>query len=103
MHGVRARRLLTDNGSCYRSHEFKRRREELGLGHGFTRPYRPRTNGKAERFIQTLLREWAYARAFITSRGRRQALKPWLRYYNGVRPHGSLGYLPPLTRVEGSG
>ncbi|MEM7306231.1 MAG: integrase core domain-containing protein, partial [Planctomycetota bacterium] len=68
-----------------------------------TRPYRPRTNGKAERLIQTLLREWAYAKPYLSSRGRRLALKSYLRYYNRVRPHGSLGYSPPMNRIERSG
>jgi len=101
--GVRTRRLLTDNGSCYRSKVFRRERERLGAGHGFTRPYRPRTNGKAARFIQTMLREWAYAKPFKSSRGRTLALRPWLRYYNNVRPHGSLDCLAPMTRIQGSG
>lgn len=101
--GVRSVRVLTDNGSCYRSSAFREQREELGLRHGFTRPYRPRTNGKAERFIQTMLREWAYSRPFKTSRGRRLALRPWLRYYNNVRPHGSLDCRAPISRIAGSG
>lgn len=101
--GVRVRKVLTDNGSCYLSRDFKARLEQLGAGHGRTRPYRPRTNGKAERFIQTMLREWAYARPYRSSARRRLALVPWLRYYNQVRPHGSLDYLPPMTRVIGSG
>lgn len=101
--GVRVRRLLTDNGSCYRSHSFKEARQGLGVRHGFTRPYRPRTNGKAERFIQTMLREWAYAKPYRSSRGRRLALQPWARYYNNVRPHGSLDCRPPMDRIRGSG
>ena len=101
--GVRVHRLLTDNGACYRSTTFKALRESLGLRHGFTRPYRPRTNGKAERFIQTMLREWAYGRPFKTSSGRKLALRPWLRYYNTIRPHGSLGCRAPFTRIQGSG
>ena len=98
--GVRAERLLTDNGSCYRSKVFRERREMLGLRHGFTRPYRPRTNGKAERFIQTLLREWAYAKPYRASAWRTRALTGWLKYYNRVRPHGSLGFRAPLTRIH---
>jgi len=101
--GVRTERILTDNGSCYVSRDFRARCSVLGIRHKRTRPYRPRTNGKAERFIQTLLREWAYARPFRSSRGRRLALGPWLRYYNQVRPHGSLDCQPPMTRIEGSG
>lgn len=101
--GVRTERVLTDNGSCYVSREFKDRCESLGIRHKRTRPYRPQTNGKAERFIQTLLREWAYARPFRSSRGRKLALQSFLRYYNRIRPHGSLDCLPPMTRIEGSG
>ena len=73
------------------------------MRHRRTRPYRPRTNGKAERFIQTLLREWAYARPYRRSAGRKLALRPWLRYYNHVRPHGSLNCRAPMTRIHGSG
>jgi transposase InsO family protein len=98
--GVPIRAVLTDNGSCYISHDFAAACAELGLKHRFTRPYRPRTNGKAERFIQTLLREWAYARAYRTSNQRAKALYPWLRYYNAERPHTALGYQPPLSRIR---
>jgi transposase InsO family protein len=101
--GVRTERVLSDNGSCYLSLDFKSCCKELGIKHKRTRPYRPRTNGKAERFIQTLLREWAYAKPYKTSAGRRLALQPWLRYYNRLRPHGSLGYEAPMTRIELSG
>lgn len=101
--GVRVERVLTDNGSCYVSKDFRAKCEQLGVRHKRTRPYRPRTNGKAERLVQTLLREWAYARPYGSSRGRRLALGPWLRYYNHVRPHGSLDCLPPMTRIHGSG
>jgi len=100
--GVRVQRVLTDNGSCYRSKDFQKRCKSLGIRHSRTRPYRPRTNGKAERFIQTILREWAYAKAYTSSRSRELALPRWLKYYNHVRPHGSLGCLPPMTRIEGS-
>ena len=100
--GVRVQRVLTDNGSCYISKEFRAGCDQLGVSHSRTRPYRPRTNGKAERVIQTLLREWAYAKAYTSSALRTQALKPWLRYYNHVRPHGSLAYLSPMTRISGS-
>lgn len=96
--GIRIRRVLTDNGSCYVSREFADACVELGLKHRFTRPYRPCTNGKAERFIQSLLREWAYARPYRTSNQRTQALRPWLRYYNTERPHTALGYKPPISR-----
>ena len=97
--GIRTHRVLTDNGSCYRSGVFNALCEHMGIRHRYTRPYRPQTNGKAERFIQTLLREWAYARAFRTSTGRRRSLPSWLRHYNHVRPHGSLGMDPPMTRI----
>lgn len=101
--GVRTERVLTDNGSCYRSQDFLSCCNELGIKHKRTRPYRPRTNGKAERFIQTALREWAYARPYHTSAGRRRALPYWIRHYNSVRPHGSLDYEAPMTRIKPSG
>ena len=101
--GVRTERVLTDNGSCYRSRDFRSACEELGISPRRTRPYRPRTNGKAERFIQTMLREWAYARPYRTSTWRRRALAGWLRHYNRVRPHGSLCYQAPWTRITGAG
>jgi transposase InsO family protein len=100
--GIRIRAVLTDNGSCYVSEAFAAACAELGIKHRFTRPYRPRTNGKAERFIQTLLREWAYARPYRTSNQRTKALDPWLRYYNTERPHTALGYQPPISRVRSS-
>lgn len=100
--GVRVECVLSDNGSCYKK-VFDASCEQLGIRHLTTRPYRPQTNGKAERFIQTLLRDWAYARPFLTSGWRRRALRPWLRYYNQVRPHGSLDALPPMTRILRSG
>jgi transposase InsO family protein len=98
--GVRAERVLTDNGSAYLSRAWRAACARLSLAHKRTRPYRPRTNGKAERFIQTLLREWAYRRAYATSARRRRALAPWLRYYNGKRPHTALNYRAPITRLE---
>jgi len=98
-HGIRIRSLLTDNGSCYRSRQFRHACAELGIRHRFTRPYTPRTNGKAERFIQTALREWAYSRHWTNSEERDQSLLPWLHHYNFTRPHGSLGYAPPITRT----
>ena len=101
--GIRTHRVLTDNGSCYVSKDFRARCVQLGVRHKRTRPYRPRTNGKAERLVQTLMREWAYAKPYLSSRGRKLALRPWLRYYNQVRPHGSLECLPPMTRISGSG
>ena len=102
-HGISIRRLLTDNGSCYRSHRFRAACEELGIRHRFTRPYTPRTNGKAERFIQTALREWAYVRHYTNSEERDQQLSPWLHYYYFARPHGSLGYAPPISRAAPKG
>ena len=102
-HGIRIRALLTDNGSCYRSHQFRQCCEQLGLKHRFTRPYTPRTNGKAERFIQTALREWAYVRHWSNSEERDQHLLPWLQHYNYTRPHGSLGYAPPISRAPSVG
>jgi transposase InsO family protein len=97
--GVRIQRVMSDNGSPYRSQAFATTCTHHGIRHLRTRPYRPRTNGKAERFIQTLLREWAYAAAYPTSHQRALALTPWLDYYNHRRPHGALGHQPPATRL----
>lgn len=98
--GVAIQKLLTDNGSAYRSKEFKAMREAHGLKHSRTRPYRPRTNGKAERLIQTALREWAYGPTWQSSDQRNQTLKAWLHYYNHHRPHSALGGQPPVTRLN---
>lgn len=98
--GVRVERVMSDNGSAYLARAFATTCHQLALRHLRTRPYTPRTNGKAERFIQTLLREWAYVRAYPTSARRRRALGPWLRYYNHRRPHTALGYRPPITRLQ---
>jgi transposase InsO family protein len=98
-HGISIRRLLTDNGSCYRSRQFRTACLQLGIQHRFTRPYTPRTNGKAERFIQTALREWAYVRHYLNSEERDRQLSPWLEHYTFHRPHGSLGYAPPISRA----
>ncbi len=100
--GVRAERVLTDNGGGYVSHVFREACGELGVRHRRTRPYRPETNGKAERFIQTMLREWAYQRPYRTSNQRARQLPPWLRYYNRQRPHGALAGLPPICRIRRS-
>jgi transposase InsO family protein len=98
--GIRAERVMSDNGSGYVSHAFAATCHELGLRHLRTRPYTPRTNGKAERFIQTLLREWAYARPYRTSNQRAKRLDPWLRYYNRHRPHSALRGLSPHSRIR---
>jgi transposase InsO family protein len=100
--GVKIERLLTDNGSAYRSKLFKKTCEALGIKHTFTRPYRPQTNGKAERFIQTCLREWAYVRSYDSSQARTALLPNFLNYYNARRPHSALGYKPPASRLAGN-
>lgn len=97
--GITVTRVMTDNGSCYRSKAFQQACRALGLSHIRTRPYSPRTNGKAERFIQTALREWAYAQAYPNSDRRAQELPVWLHRYNWHRPHGSLNSSPPITRL----
>jgi transposase InsO family protein len=99
-HGVRVEGLMTDNGSCYRSHEFAAVCRRLALRHLRTQAYRPQTNGKAERFIQTLLREWAYRRAYHSSAQRTDRLPRFLDYYNHRRPHGSLEKKPPASRLS---
>ncbi|KAA1193996.1 IS481 family transposase [Pseudohalioglobus sediminis] len=96
--GIRFQRVLTDNGAPYRSGAFKRLCRRLGLKHSRTKPYSPRTNGKAERFIQTALKEWAYARSYRSSEQRARHLLPWLHQYNWHRPHASLDYKPPISR-----
>ena len=98
--GVTIRRLLTDNGSAYRSKLFAQTCQTMGIKHSFTRPYTPRTNGKAERFIQTILREWAYVRSYRNSAHRTQALQPWLSHYNLRRTHSALGHRPPISRIS---
>ena len=97
--GLRVQQLLTDNGSPYVSRDFAAMCREHRLRHLRTQPYTPQTNGKAERLVQTLLREWAYVRAYPNSRGRTAALQPWLRHYNHRRPHGGIGYQPPISRI----
>ena len=90
---------MTDNGSCYRSKTFRAACKRLGLRQIFTKPYTPKTNGKAERFIQTALREWAYARAYQNSDQRSLELLNWLHRYNWHRPHGSLKANTPISRL----
>jgi transposase InsO family protein len=97
--GIKIESVMTDNGSAYRSHVWRLALSAAGLRHLRTRPYTPRTNGKVERFIQTLLREWAYVRPYPRSWVRTRALRPYLRYYNLERPHTALGYRPPLARL----
>lgn len=97
--GIKVIRVLTDNGACYKSHAFKAACAELGLRHIRTKPYTPRTNGKAERFIQTALREWAYARAYQTSDDRAADLPVWTHLYNWHRPHSALKRKPPISRL----
>jgi transposase InsO family protein len=97
--GITVERVMTDNGSCYRSRAFKNACRRLRLKHIRTKPYTPRTNGKAERFIQTSLREWAYARAYQTSQQRARELSFLLHRYNWHRPHASIGGKPPISRL----
>jgi|1185.fasta_scaffold183306_1 transposase InsO family protein len=99
-HGTPIQRILTDNGSGYRSKQFRRVLAEHGIRHIRTRPYTPRTNGKAEAFIRILQREWAYAFVYPTSIHRAKALPGWLRWYNNHRPHGGINGQPPLSRVS---
>lgn len=98
--GVQIKGVYTDNGKAYRGGEFASACAQLSLSHHYTRPYTPRTNGKAERFIQTCLREWAYARAYHHSYQRRDALPTWLHGYNWHRPHSSLASQPPVSRLR---
>lgn len=98
--GVTVERVMTDNGSGYVSRDFRAAVTEIRARHIRTRPYTPRTNGKAERFIQTMLREWAYGRPYATSYRRRAALPAWLRRYNERRPHAGIGGAAPITRLR---
>jgi len=99
--GMTIKRLITDNGPAYRSQLFARTCQALGIKHSFTKPYRPQTNGKAERFIQTCLREWAYGRVWANSHERTEWLPAFLNYYNARRPHSALAYKPPASRLSG--
>jgi transposase InsO family protein len=98
-HGVTVERVMTDNGSAYKSRDFRQCIESNGLRHLRTRPYTPRTNGKAERFIQSSLREWAYARPFSSSLERRSAMESWIFNYNHRRPHCALSGNTPFSRI----
>jgi len=98
--GVKVERVMTDNGSCYKSFAFRRACARLGLKQIFTKPYTPKTNGKAERFIQTCLREWAYAKPYQHSDQRTAQMTHWLHAYNWHRPHGGIGYNPPISRLR---
>lgn len=98
--GIRVQRVMTDNGSAYRSHAFRLACQRLGVRHLRTKPYTPKTNGKAERFIQTALREWAYAAAYQDSQQRTQALGPWIHHYNWHRPHSALQSQPPISALR---
>jgi len=99
-HGVSVERVMTDNGSAYRSKLFAKALQSAGARHVRTRPYTPRTNGKAERFIQTSLREWAYAKPYASSAERTQAIGPWTDAYNLARPHAGIGGITPWARVN---
>ena len=99
-HGVRVERLMTDNGSAYRSARHALACRALRIKHIHTRPYRPQTNGKAERFIRTMLREWAYAAVYGSSPDRAAALSGWVERYNFRRRHGALGHRPPIARLR---
>ena len=101
--GITVRRLLTDNGAAFRSRDFAAACKELGVRHRFTRPYRPQTNGKAERFIQSALREWAYGFTYQRSSERTTALDRWNHHYNWHRPHQGIGGAVPMSRLSSSG
>jgi transposase InsO family protein len=101
-HGVTVERIMSDNGPNYRSKIVAAFCAQREIRQVFTRPYRPRTNGKAERFIQTMLREWAYAAAYTSSTQRRSALPGWIDYYNHQRPHGALSHKTPASRLHAS-
>jgi transposase InsO family protein len=99
-HGIRVERLLTDNGPGYCSKHFKKRCKSLGVKHSRTRPYRPQTNGKAERFIQTLSRQWAYGKTYRSSNSRAKALPRWISFYNLERPHHGIGGVSPCNKLD---
>jgi transposase InsO family protein len=97
--GIKVERVMTDNGACYKSFAFRRACKRFGLRHIRTRPYTPKTNGKAERFIQSSLREWAYAQAYRNSQQRKAELPRWLHRYNWHRPHAGIGDKVPISRL----
>jgi len=98
--GFTIRRLLTDNGSAFRAKAFVQACRELGIAKRYTRPYRPQTNGKAERFIQSALREWAYGFTYQRSAERTAALECWTHHYNWHRPHQGIGGIAPISRLK---
>lgn len=98
--GVHIERVLSDNGSAYRSHAWQHACAELGIRPKFTRPYRPQTNGKIERFHRTMSDGWAFSRHYSTESARRAALPAWLHHYNHHRPHTAIGKVPPITRLS---
>jgi transposase InsO family protein len=98
--GIRCERLLSDNAKCYESKRFTALCQDHGIRQSFTRPYTPKTNGKAERFIQTLKRRWAYRYVFKTSAQRAASLRPWVSHYNHQRPHRALGKRTPMARLR---
>jgi transposase InsO family protein len=100
--GVKVRQVMSDNGSAYKSAPFALWCAQQRVEHIRTQPYRPQTNGKAERFIQTMLREWAYAATYRSSAHRQRALPAWVDYYNNQRPHSALGHKPPASRLHGN-
>jgi len=100
--GVQVKRLLTDNGGAFRSKDFAHACADLKISHRFTRPYRPQTNGKAERFIQSALREWAYGFVYENSLERTDQLDAWIHHYNWHRPHQGIGGVAPMTRLKSS-
>jgi transposase InsO family protein len=97
--GVVVERVLSDNGACYRSHAWRTACSDLGIRPKFTRPYRPQTNGKIERFHRTLAQGWAFRRLYASETHRRKALPGWLHEYNHHRPHTAIGGHPPITRL----
>jgi transposase InsO family protein len=98
-HGIQVQRVMTDRGNCYRSRRFAEALHAVGARHKLTRPYRPQTNGKAERFIRTLIDEWAYARLYMSNQERLTALPAWVDFYNARRPHTGLRGNTPLSVI----